>query len=136
MSSLNLCQFIGNLGQDTETRFTSDGKAVCSFSIACNEKWTDKNSGEKKEHTEWVNITAFGKLAEICDKYLKKGQQVYVSGKFKTDKYDKDGQTHYPTKIIINEMKMLGAKEVVCDSQSAPTPTTPPADNGFSDIDI
>ena len=111
MSSLNQCQFIGNLGKDVDTRFMADGKAVANFSIACSEKWKDRETGEKKESTEWINITAFGKLAEICDKYLKKGSQVYISGKMKTEKYtDKNGIEKYSTKVIAKDMVMLGGK--------------------------
>lgn len=110
MASLNQCTFIGNLGRDPEIRYSKDGKAVASFSIACSESWKDKQTGEKKELTEWVNISAFGNLAEIIEKYLKKGSQVYISGKYKTDKYEKDGQTHYSTKIIAKDLVMLGGK--------------------------
>jgi len=88
MASLNQCSFIGRLGSDVDTRFTNDGKAVANISIACSESWKDKNTGEKKETTEWINVSAFGKLAEIMGKYLVKGSQVYISGKMKTDKYE------------------------------------------------
>lgn len=115
MASLNQCSFIGRLGQDVEMRYTKDGKAVASLSIACSESWKDKNTGEKVEKTEWINISAFGKLAEIMEKYLTKGSQVYISGKMKTDKYEKDGITKYSTKIVAREMVMLGGK----DSQEA-----------------
>lgn len=110
MSSLNRCEFIGNLGKDPETRFTNDGTAVTGFSIACSESWKDKNSGEKVERTEWINVSAFGKLAEIMEKYLSKGSKVFIAGKMKTDKYEKDGKTLYSTKIVANEMIMLDSK--------------------------
>lgn len=90
-------------------RFMQSGDAVASFSIAVGSSWKDKQ-GEKQESTEWVNITAFGKLAEICGEYLKKGSQVFVSGRIKTEKYEKDGQTKYATKIIAERMQMLGGK--------------------------
>ena len=107
---LNNCQFIGNLGSQPEVRYTASGDTVARFSIACNEKWTDKQ-GEKQERTEWVNCTTFGKLADICGQYLKKGSLVYVAGKMKTNKYqDKQtGQDRYSTEINVREMKMLGA---------------------------
>jgi len=111
-NDLNQCQFIGRLGKEPETRYLSSGDAVTSFSIACGSQWKDKQTGEKKEATEWVNITAFGKLAEICGEYLKKGSQVFISGKMKTDKYqDKEtGADRYSTKIIADNMQMLGGK--------------------------
>lgn len=108
-NDLNQCQFIGRLGSDPETRFMPNGKAVTSFSIAVSSQWKSKD-GEKQEATEWVNITAFEKLAEICGEYLKKGSQVFISGKMKTDKYEKDGVTKYSTKIIAQDMQMLGGK--------------------------
>ena len=76
MASVNLCIFVGHLGKDPETRYTAGGDAVANFSIACTESWKDKQSGEKKELTEWVRCSTFGKLAEICGQYLKKGSQV------------------------------------------------------------
>ena len=110
MSSLNQCQFIGNLGRDPDIRYSGDGKAIASLAIACSEKWKDKNTGEQVENTEWVNVSAFGRLAEVMGEYLKKGSKVYVSGKMKTDKVEKDGQTKYYTKIIAREMIMLDSK--------------------------
>jgi len=110
LSDLNQCSFIGRLGKSPEMRYTPAGKAIASFSIAVSEKWKDKQTGEQKEKTEWINIVAFGKLAEICGEYLEKGKQVFVQGKFKTDKYEKDGVTKYSTKIVANDMKMLGSK--------------------------
>lgn len=103
-NDLNLCQFIGRLGQDPTIKYTPSGNAVAQFSIACG--WKSKD----KEGVEWVNITAFGKLAEIIEKYLSKGSQVYISGQFKTDKYtDKQGVERYSTKIIAERMQMLGS---------------------------
>lgn len=108
-NDLNQCQFIGRLGSDPEVRYMPNGKAVASFSIAVGSQWKLKD-GEKQESTEWVNITAFDKLGEICGEYLKKGSQVFISGKMKTDKYEKDGVTKYSTKIIAQDMQMLGGK--------------------------
>jgi len=124
-NDLNQCSFIGRLGSDPETRFMPNGKAVCSFSIAVGSQWKDK-SGEKCESTEWVNITAFDKLGEICREYLKKGSQVFISGKMKTDKYEKDGVTKYSTKIIAQDMQMLGAKPSG-DQQDKPAASERPA---------
>ena len=110
MASLNKCAFIGNLGRDPEVTYTAGGKAICKFSIACSETWKDK-SGQKQEATEWVNIVMFDKLAEIAGEYLKKGSQVYVEGKVKTNVYEKDGEKKYSTSFVCHEMKMLGGKQ-------------------------
>ena len=110
MSNLNLCQFTGRLGKDVEMRYLPDGKAMASLTLAVGSQWKNK-SGEKQEATEWVNITAFGKLAEICGEYLVKGSPVYISGKLKTDKYKaKDGTDRYSTKIIAENLEMFGGK--------------------------
>ncbi len=106
--SKNLCIFIGNLGKDPETRYMPSGDAIASFSIACTESWKDKQSGELKESTEWIRVSAFGRLAEICGEYLKQGSRVYIEGKFKTRKYQaQDGTDRYATEIRLEEMMML-----------------------------
>lgn len=103
MAGVNQCNFVGNLGRDPEMRTTQAGKAVCNFSIAVNEKWNGQ------EHTEWVNVVAWGKLAEICGQYLTKGREVYVSGRMQTRKWqDRDGNDKYTTEIVANTMQMLG----------------------------
>lgn len=104
-NDLNQWQGIGHLGKDPEARFTASGTAITSFSIACGWK------SAEKEGTEWVNVTAFGKLAEICAQYLKKGKQVFVQGRLTTDKYEKDGVTRYSTKVIADRMQMLGGND-------------------------
>ena len=115
-NDLNLCGFIGRVGKPPETRITAGGDAVCNFSIACG--WKTKT----KEGTEWVNISTFGKLAEICGQHLEKGSQVYVQGKMKTDKYeDKAGVTKYITKISADTVQFLGGK-----GKEASTSTAPP----------
>jgi single-strand DNA-binding protein len=112
MASVNKWIGIGNLGRDPEMRYTATGEAICNFSIACTESWKDKQTGEKKEMTEWVRISFFGKLAEICGQYLKKGSQVYIEGSLRTRKWtDKDGQERYTTEIRGDEMKMLGSRQ-------------------------
>ena len=103
-NDLNQWQGIGRLGKDPESRYIPSGDMVASFSIACGWK------GKDKEGVEWVNIVAFGKLAEICAQYLKKGSQVFIQGRLKTEKYEKDGQTHYATKIMADKLQMLGGK--------------------------
>lgn len=125
-NDLNQCQFIGRLGADPECRFMPNGKAVTSFSIAVGSQWKSKD-GEKQESVEWVNITAFDKLGEICGEYLKKGSQVFISGKMKTDKFEKDGVTRYYTKIIAQDMQMLGGKRE--ESEAAPSSAANTAPN-------
>jgi single-strand DNA-binding protein len=100
MAGRNLVILVGNLGRDCETKYTKDGKAVCNFSLAVNER--------KDQDTEWFNIVAWEKLAEICQKYLQKGSQIYVEGRQKTETWDKDGEKKYKQTIVINNMTMLG----------------------------
>jgi len=102
---------IGNCGQEPEMRFTPSGKAVTSFSIAAGYSYTT-SEGERKEETEWFNVVAWGKLAEICNQYLTKGKQVYVEGRQQTRKWDSDdGVAHYKTELIANTVLFLGKKE-------------------------
>lgn len=111
MASVNKWIGVGNLGKDPEVRYTQSGDAIANFSIACSESWKDKATGEKKEQTEWVRCSCFGKLAEICGQWLKKGSQVYIEGALKTRKWtDKEGVERYTTEIRVDEMKMLGSK--------------------------
>ncbi|GAB2535151.1 single-stranded DNA-binding protein [Rhodanobacter koreensis] len=106
---VNKVILVGNLGNDPEVRYTSSGAAITSLSIATSESWTDKQSGEKQERTEWHRVKMFGKLAEIAGEYLKKGRQVYIEGSLRTDKYtDKSGVEKYSTDIIASDMQMLG----------------------------
>ncbi|KGI77039.1 single-stranded DNA-binding protein [Oleiagrimonas soli] len=100
---------VGNLGADPETRYTASGTPITSLSVATSEQWTDKQSGQKQERTEWHRVKMFGRLAEIAGEYLRKGRQVYIEGSLRTDKYTgKDGIERYSTEIIANEMQMLG----------------------------
>jgi single-strand DNA-binding protein len=112
MASLNKVILIGNLGADPESRFTPGGDQVTNIRIATTEVIKDKTTGDKKELTEWHRIVFFGRLAEIAGQYLKKGRQVYVEGRIRTNKWqDKEGQDRYTTEIVANEMKMLGSRE-------------------------
>ncbi|MFM2193992.1 MAG: Single-stranded DNA-binding protein [Chloroflexota bacterium] len=120
MASVNKVICIGNLGRDPETKFLSNGDAVCNFSIACSESWKNKD-GEKQERTEWVRCVAYKKLAEICGEYLKKGSQVYIEGKMQTREWEKDGVKRYSTEVIVSEMRMLGGKS----ERSEPKPEAP-----------
>ena len=108
--SVNKWIGIGNLTKDAEIRYTASGTAVCNFSIACNEKFKNKQ-GEQQESVEFVNIVTWSALAEICGKYLTKGKQVYICGKLQTRSYDdRDGNKKYITEIVANEMQMIGPK--------------------------
>lgn len=109
---INKVIIVGNLGNDPETKYTPSGSAITTISVATSEAWTDKQSGEKKERTEWRRVKFFGRLAEIAGEYLKKGRQVYVEGSLRTDKYtDKQGIERYATDIIANELQMLGGND-------------------------
>ncbi len=137
MAALNQCNFIGNLGKDPEMRTMANGKAVTNFSIAVTEKWT--SNGEKKERTEWVKVTAYDKLAEICAKYLAKGKPVFISGKMQTRQWeDKDGNTRYTTEIVANNMVMLGMTSQGSGDQDYGQPEKPenyPIEGGNPEYD-
>jgi single-strand DNA-binding protein len=110
MPALNRVQLIGRLGKDPETRLTPNGKKVANFSLAVGERWKT-TGGEAKEHTEWFNIEAWGRLGEICQQYLQKGRLVLIEGRLKTDRYeDKGGETKYFTKVVALMMQMLDRK--------------------------
>ena len=112
MAGVNKVIIIGNLGNDPDMRYMPSGEAVANLSIATSETWTDRNTGEKREKTEWHRVVAFRKLAEIIGQYCKKGDQIYIEGKLQTRKWaDKNGQDHYTTEIIADQMQMLGGKE-------------------------
>lgn len=112
MSGLNKVMLIGRLGKDPEIRYTNAGVAIANFTIATSEDWKDKESGEKKERTEWHRIVAFGKLGEICGEYLSKGKQVYIEGRLQTRAWDdKDGNKRYTTEIVASDMQFLDRKD-------------------------
>jgi single-strand DNA-binding protein len=150
---VNKAIIVGTLGQDPEVRYTANGGAVANISVATNESWRDKATGEAQERTEWHRIVMFGKLAEIAQKYLKMGSQAYFEGRIQTNKWqDKSGNDRYSTEIVANEMQMLGGRSgggggAPMDSggqsqsnpqsqpQSKPAPAeTAPMDDGFDDI--
>jgi len=126
MSSVNKVILIGNLGKDPEVKHLESGAVVASFSIATSESYKDKNTGERVSTTEWHNITLWRGLAEVAEKYLKKGAKVYVEGKLKTRKWqDKDGNDRYTTDIVGDQMTMLGNKGDNQQSNDTPAPNTP-----------
>jgi single-strand DNA-binding protein len=133
MAGVNKVILVGNLGQDPEIRYMSDGTAVTTFRIATSETWKDKQSGEKKEQTEWHRIVAWRRLGEICGEYLSKGSQVYVEGKLQTRSWEKDGVTRYTTEIVASTVQFLSGRG---DSGGRPKPANkrggyPAEDQGY-----
>lgn len=108
--SINKVIIIGSLGNDPDMRYLPNGNAVASISLATDEGYKDKNTGQQIDKTEWHRVEAFGRLAEVMGEYLKKGSKCYIEGKLRTDEYGKDGIKRYSTKIIANEMTMLDSK--------------------------
>ncbi len=106
---INKVILIGNLGKDPEVRFTPGGQAVANFNIATSESWNDKTTGQKVEKTEWHRIVVWGKLAELCGEYLKKGRQCYVEGRLQTREWtDKENVKKYTTEVVANTVQFLG----------------------------
>lgn len=111
-NDLNQCNFIGRLGGDPEIRYGNDGMCFANFNIAVGRSWKDKQSGEKKEDTEWVRVVAYGKTAEIAGEYLKKGSQVHITSRVKTRKWqDQGGADRYTTEFVVDNMQMLGSRQ-------------------------
>ncbi len=148
---INKVILVGNLGQDPETRYMPSGGAVTNFTLATNESWKDKQTGEQKERTEWHKVAMFNRLAEVAAEYLRKGSQVYVEGKLRTRKWqDRDGNDRYTTEVIADEMQMLGGRGGSFDpggsgggsgggsegsrGTSGGPPNPPPADDFDDDI--
>ncbi|MDU7946597.1 MAG: single-stranded DNA-binding protein, partial [Haemophilus parainfluenzae] len=127
---------VGHLGNDPEMRSMPNGEAVANISVATSEAWTDKNTGERREVTEWHRIVFYRKLAEICGQYLKKGAQVYIEGRLRTRKWqDQNGQDRYTTEIQGDVMQMLGTRPQSADgaNNSQPMPQQDASANAFDD---
>jgi single-strand DNA-binding protein len=106
MSSVNKVTLVGNLGRDPEIRTTQDGKKIANLSIATSESWKDKNSGDRKEKTEWHRVVIFNdRLSEVAEKYLKKGSKVYLEGSLQTRKWEKDGHDQYTTEVVLQQFR-------------------------------
>lgn len=156
---INKVILVGNLGKDPEMKYTASGAAIANLTVATSESWNDKQTGEKKEQTEWHRVVFFRRLAEVAGEYLRKGSQVYIEGKLQTRKWqDQNGQDRYTTEIVGNEMQMLGSRGGGDSGGGAPAGgggdggfrNTPPAqdnsnqqgsnqqgsDGGFADDDI
>ena len=113
MRGVNKVILVGTCGQDPDVRYMPNGNAVTNLSLATSEQWTDKQSGQKVEKTEWHRVSLFGKVAEIAGEYLRKGSQVYIEGKLQTREWEKDGIKRYTTEIVVDmqgTMQLLGGK--------------------------
>ena len=127
---INKVILVGNLGREPDIKFTSDGKAIANLAVATSESWTDKTTGQKVEKTEWHRVSVFGKLAEICQKYLHKGSKVYLEGKLQTRSWDKDGVQQYSTEVVLSgwnsTLQMLDSKndrEIIPEGLESGEPT-------------
>jgi single-strand DNA-binding protein len=149
---VNKVILLGNLGNDPETRYMPNGNAVTNITVATSISWKDRDSGEQKEKTEWHRVVFFRRLAEIAGEYLKKGSKVYIEGSLRTNQWEKEGQKHYTTEIVADEMQMLdsrgggsampstgGASTTSSPSQSSPSQSSkaqefgPPPVEDFDD---
>ena len=138
---VNKVILVGNLGQDPETKHMPGGDAVTNVSIATSQTWKDRNTGEQKERTEWHRVVFFRRLAEIAADYLKKGSKVYIEGSLRTRQWERDGQKHYTTEIVADQMQMLdsrggeysGGSDNGTSSQSSGYAPPPPPDDDFDD---
>lgn len=136
--SVNKATLLGNVGKDPEIRTFDNGNKVANFSLATSEKYTKKD-GEKVENTEWHNVSVFGKLADIVETWVKKGQQLYIEGKIKTRSYEKDGEKRYVTEIVLNGfgdvLQMIGKREESnYPPVNNPQPSTPAQDTPEEDL--
>ena len=146
MASVNKVILVGNLGADPEIRYLPSGEAVANLRLATTDTWKDKD-GNKQEATEWHRVSYFGRQAEVCGQYLKKGSQIYVEGSIRTRKWqDKEGQDRYSTEIRGDRMQMLGSRQGMGDTpprdsgggsagSSRPAPAQQPAGPGFNDFE-
>ena len=128
MSGVNKAIIVGRLGKDPEVRHLESGVAVANFPVATSETYKDRNTGERKEITEWHNVVLWRGLAEVAEKFLKKGEMVYVEGKLRTRSWEKDGVTRYTTEIVGDNMTMLSPK-ANGEGQSYGSPVDSPAIN-------
>lgn len=147
MGGVNKVILVGNLGRDPEVRHLENGTPVASFSIATSETYKDRTTGEKKTVTEWHNVVLWRGLAEVAEKYLHKGDQVYIEGKLRTRQWEKEGVTRYTTEVVGDNMTMLGSKgqssapgettatpTAVAEPQPVATTSVPAEDEGIDDL--
>ncbi len=134
MASVNKVILLGNLGADPELRYTQSGSAVCTLRLATNERWKDKD-GQPQERTEWHSVVVFGRQAENCEKYLKKGRSAYIEGRLQTrDWEDKDGNKRYTTEIVAQTVQFMTSSSQEPSSSKASSPGK--YDQAFDDDDI
>lgn len=137
MSGVNKVILIGNLGADPETKSLTNGDAVTNATIATSETWKDKQTGEKREKTEWHRVVFFRRLGEIAGDYLQKGSKVYIEGKLQTRSWEKDGQKHYTTEIVASELQMLDSRgEGGHEQRQERQPAQNSAPDDFADSDL
>lgn len=140
MASVNKVILIGHLGQEVQIRYMPNGDAVARINLATTDTWKDKNSGEKKQATEWHRLVIYRKLAEIAGQYLKKGSQIYIEGRLRTQKWtDKQDIERYTTEIVVDTLQMLGRKDSSDQQSSNCTTSATGTDNyngSFDDDDI
>jgi single-strand DNA-binding protein len=130
MAGINKVILVGNLGAKPEVKYASNGNAIANLSVATSDSWTDKNTGQKQERTEWHRVSLFGKLAEIAGQYLDKGSKVYVEGKLQTRKWqDQNGQDRYTTEVVVSgfngTLQMLDRRDDAGGAPSAPRQSSP-----------
>ena len=141
MSSLNKIMLIGHLGKDPEMRYTPEGTPVATFSLATSENWTDKN-GTRQEHTEWHNIVAWRRLADLSKRFLTKGRQVYVEGRLQTREWnDREGNRRRTSEVIVSQIVLLGSRSQSTDApvqtfDSGGTGNTEEPEQAFGDAGI
>lgn len=145
MASVNKVILVGNLGRDPEVRYTTSGTPVANFTMATSDAWKDAASGERKERTEWHRVVVWGKQAEICGEYLRKGRQVYVEGSLQTREWtDRDGHKRYTTEVRAQRVQMLGRPGEPphaddgerADRAPSSAPAVAEADPGYEEDDI
>jgi single-strand DNA-binding protein len=138
---INKAILVGNLGREPDIRFTSNGEAIANLAVATSESWKDKNTGEKIEKTEWHRVVVFGKLADVCQKYLHKGSKIFVEGKLQTRKWDKNGVDTYTTEVVLSgwncTLMMLDSKgdPVEPSEEVSESPKIQPVDDFEDDME-
>lgn len=136
MSGVNKAIILGNVGNDPEVKYMPNGNAVANLSIATSETWKDKSTSDKQEKTEWHRIVAFGKLAEIIEKYVKKGSKLYIEGKLQTRSWEQDGQKRYATEVVVSEMQFVDSRSETGNTQSQkPQQSQPAQGSSFDNFD-
>ncbi|MCB0409466.1 MAG: single-stranded DNA-binding protein [Flavobacteriales bacterium] len=136
MAGINKVILVGNLGKDPEVRYLEGGTAVANFPIATSETFKDRTTGERKTVTEWHNVVVWRNLAEIAEKFLKKGSQIYIEGKLRTRQWqDKDGNNRYTTEIVGDNLQMLGRRDDASSSENTSSSSPAPSEPNISNDD-